>query len=56
MLLVVSVTTMLTNMTLIGGLQLGWNVAVTLKEKSALPFWTGNVPSVETLSLFEAFG
>jgi hypothetical protein len=44
------------NWTVIGGLQLGENVAVSVPEKSTLPFCTitGNV--VEALVLFTAFG
>ena len=51
-----SVTVTFVNLTVIGGLQLGWNVAVTESEKSALPFWTGKSPSAETFVLFAAFG
>jgi hypothetical protein len=54
--LVASVTVMSVQSTVIGGRHDGENVAVTEREKSALPFWTGNVPSVETDSLFTAFG
>ncbi len=37
-----SVTTTLLHTTVIGGLQFGWNVAVKVREKFALPFCTGN--------------
>lgn len=56
MLFVVSVTVMSVNTTVIGGLQSGWNVAVTSIEKSALPFWTGTSSAPETLTLFAALG
>src|SRR6188474_678865 len=42
--------------TRIGGVQSGWNVADRLSEKFAFPFWTGNVPSAEKVSLFSALG
>jgi hypothetical protein len=47
--LVVSVTVMSVNTTVIGGLQLGWNVAVAESVKSAFPFCTGKSPAAETL-------
>ena len=55
-LLVVSVTVMSVNSTVIGGLHDGENGAVTESSKSALPFWTGKSPTAETDSLFTAFG
>lgn len=54
--LVVSVTTTSVNATVIGGLQGGWNTAVNVRLKLALPFWTGNCPAAETDSLLFAFG
>ena len=56
MLLVVSVTVTSVYWTVIGGLHDGWNVAVSVRLKLALPFWTGKSPSAETLSLFAAAG
>ena len=56
MLLVVSHALTSVNTTDIGGLQSGWNVAVTSSENSALPFWTGKSPAAETDSLLAAFG
>src|SRR5919204_1332056 len=44
------------NWTVIGGLQSGWNVAVSERVPSALPFCTGKSPAELTLSLFTAFG
>ena len=52
----VTVTTTFENWTVIGGVQSGWNVAVSDCEKSALPFWTGMSPAAEKLCLFAAFG
>jgi hypothetical protein len=52
--LVSSVTVTFVNLIVIGGLQLGWNVAVSVSENSALPFCTGKSPSAETDSLFVA--
>src|SRR6187549_1245443 len=54
--LVVSVTVTSVNWTVIGGLHDGWNVAVSVRLNSALPFWTGKSPSLETSSLLTAFG
>jgi len=54
--LVVSVTVTFVYSTVIGGLHGGWKVAVSVSEKSALPFCTGKSPAVETSSLFTAFG
>src|SRR5438093_13111796 len=48
---VVSVTVMSVNATVIGGVQSGWNVAVTDRLKFALPFWTGTSSAAETPSL-----
>ena len=48
---VVSVTVTFVYTTVIGGEQLGWNVAVSVRLNSALPFWTGKSPEVETLCL-----
>ena len=45
MLLVVSVTVTSVNSTVIGGLHGGWNVAVSVRLKMALPFWTGKSPA-----------
>ena len=53
---VVSVTVTSVNTTVIGGLHDGWNVAVAVSVKSALPFCTGKSPAAETLVLFAAFG
>ena len=53
---VVSVTVTSVNSTVIGGLHGGWNVAVSVRLKLALPFCTGKSPAAETLSLFTAFG
>jgi hypothetical protein len=52
--LVVSVTVTLVNLTVIGGLQLGWNVAVNDSEKSAFAVLTGKSPEAETFVLFAA--
>jgi hypothetical protein len=54
--LVSSVIVTSLNATVIGGLQSGWKVAVTVRMNSALPFWTGKSPAAETLSLLAAFG
>ena len=54
--LVVSVTVTFVYRTVIGGLHGGWNVAVSVSEKSALPFCTGKLPADETDSLFTALG
>ena len=54
--LVVSVTVMLVNCTVIGGLHSGWKVAVTMSSKLAFPFCTGKSSSAETLSLLAALG
>lgn len=43
--LVVSVTVTSPKTTVIGGLHLGWKVAVRVSEKFALPFWTGKSPA-----------
>ena len=53
---VVSVTVTSVNTTVIGGLHDGWNTAVALSVKSALPFCTGKSPAALTLVLFAAFG
>src|SRR4030095_11185105 len=42
--------------TVIGGEQSGWNVAVRVRLKSALPFCTGKSPSALTLVLLAAWG
>jgi len=47
MLLVVSVTVTSVQRIVIGGLHDGWNVAVSVSEKLAFPFWTGKSPSAE---------
>src|SRR5262245_24081877 len=44
------------NCTVIGGLQFGWNVAVTDSVPSALPFCTGKSSADDTLVLFTALG
>ncbi|MDF2733483.1 MAG: hypothetical protein K0S97_106 [Chloroflexota bacterium] len=54
--LVVSVTVTPVKTTVIGGVQSGWNVAVSVSSKVALPFWTGKSPSAETLALLAALG
>jgi hypothetical protein len=41
---VVSVTVISVYTTVIGGVQSGWNDAVAVSVKSALPFWTGKSP------------
>jgi hypothetical protein len=41
---VVSATEMFENWTVMGGLQSGWKVAVTVRLKVALPFCTGKSP------------
>jgi hypothetical protein len=53
--LVLSVTVTSVKTTVMGGEQLGWNVAVTLRLKLALPFWTGKSPALDTLVLLAAF-
>lgn len=52
----VSETVTSENLTVIGGLQSGWKLAVRVSENSALPFCTGKSPSAETDSLFSALG
>ena len=52
--LVVSVTVTSAKATVIDLVQSGWKDAVTESVKSALPFWTGKSPDVETLVLFAA--
>jgi len=52
----VSRTTTFENLTVIGGLQSGLNVAVRVSSKIAFPFCTGKSPSAETDSLLTAFG
>src|SRR5215475_616446 len=47
--LVVSGGEMLVNETVIGGEHAGWNVAVAVRLKSALPFCTGKSPAAVTL-------
>jgi hypothetical protein len=54
--LVVSVTVTSVKTTVIGGVQSGWNVAVSVSSKFAFPFCTGKSPSAETLALLAAFG
>src|SRR6266536_17467 len=54
--LVVSSSVTLSHWTDIGGVQSGWKVAVTVKLKSAFPFWTGKSPTAEKLALLPAFG
>src|SRR5215475_1573255 len=54
--LVVSVRVMLVNETVMGGEHDGWNVAVAVRLKSALPFCTGKSAAVLTLVLLTAFG
>lgn len=56
MALVRSVTVTSVNATVIGGLHGGWNTAVSVSEKFALPFCTGNWPAALTDSLLTAFG
>jgi hypothetical protein len=58
---VVSTIEMSVNWTVIGGSQLGWNVAVNVAglsavPNSALPFCTGTLRPVETDALLTAFG
>src|SRR5262245_34303615 len=54
--LVKSVTVTSVNATGIGGLHDGEDTGVSVSEKSALPFCTGNCPSAETDSLLTALG
>ena len=54
--LVVSVTVTSVKTTVIGGVQSGWNVGVSVSSNVAFPFWTGKSPSAETLALLAALG
>src|SRR5438093_1305937 len=54
--LVVSVTVMSDHAIVIGGLHGGCSVAVTVRLKYVLPFWTGKSPAAEKVCLFAACG
>jgi hypothetical protein len=55
-LFVVSDSVTSVNWTVIGGLHGGWNTAVSVSEKFALPFCTGKSPAALTDSLLTALG